>query len=80
MSHGTRNMRYTKYPNLMLVLLLVEKQNELLLNNHGERPTRTLPMHSHATHVSTIWFMSQGLRRKMKLEKKSRTPTQRETQ
>ena len=39
-----RNMRFTKYSNLMSMLLLAEKQNKLLLKNHGERPTRTLLM------------------------------------
>lgn len=46
-----QNMCYTKYSNLMSILLLVEKQNGLLLKNHGERPTRTFPMVSYTTQV-----------------------------
>ena len=51
------------------MLLLVEPQNELLLKNHGERPTGTLPMQNHATHVPTTRFVSKGSKRISKSEK-----------
>ena len=54
-----RNMRFTKYSDLMSMLLLAEKHNELLLKNHGERPTGAFPMQSHATHVSMTRFISK---------------------
>ena len=75
-----RNMRFTKYSDVMSMLLLANKQNELLLKNHGERPTGVFPMQSHATHVPTTRFTSKGSKRRSKLEKRSRTPLQRTTQ
>ena len=75
-----RNMRFTKYSDLMSMLLLAEKHNELLLKNHGERPTGAFPMQSHATHVPTMRFISKGSHRRSKLEKRSQTPLQRTIQ
>ena len=75
-----RNMRFTKYLDLMSMLLLVEQHNELLLKNHGERPTGALPMHNHATHMLTTRFISKGSKRRSKLEKRGQTPLQRTAQ
>jgi len=64
----------------MSMLLLAEKQNELLLKNHGEHPTGTLPMQSHAIHVSTTRFISKGSKGRSNPEKKCRIPLQRTIQ
>lgn len=50
-----RNMRFTKYSNVMSMLLLVEKHNELLLKNHGKRPTGMLPIQSHKFHRMIVF-------------------------
>ena len=66
-----QNILYMKYLDLMSVLLLAKKHDKLLLKNHGEQPTRTFSMRSHATYVPTMQFTSQGSRRRLKPEKKS---------
>lgn len=72
-------MRYTKYPDLMSVLLLAEKHNELLLKHHWERLIETLHVQSHVTYVPTTWFISQGTRRRPKSERMNRTPMHKKT-
>lgn len=62
------------------IFLLVEKQNELLLMNHDERPTRTPPMQNHVTRVSTTQFKSQRLQRRLNPKKKCQILTQKEPQ
>jgi hypothetical protein len=66
-----QNMYYMKYFDLMLVLLLVGKQNEVLLKNHGKLPSGMFPMQSHATQVLITQFTCQGLERTLKLKKRS---------
>jgi len=70
-----RNMRFVTYSKLMALLLLAEKQNEIILQNAEVHPIGTMVSESHTVRVSNVKLKAHKFKKHCQNQLGSQSPT-----